>query len=144
VIARRLDRVGADDAAQGRERAPQRAARVLGVVLRPEQFGQDVARSGTFDQRQVGEQRHRLAGVEADRDPVVLDPRGPEQHHLDRSHLLATVTIPGRPRAILVGMDSDDEEPLARDTPSGRESGMTLELKGKPGPVAVYAPPAAR
>jgi hypothetical protein len=41
-------------------------------------------------------------------------------------------------------MDSDDEEPLARDTPSGRESGMTLELKGKPEPVAVYAPPAAR
>ena len=62
-------------------------ARVRGVVTRPEQLGQHVTRPRPLDQRQVGEQRHRLAGVEGDRDAVVLDPRGAEQHHLDRSHL---------------------------------------------------------
>ena len=127
VIARRLDRAGADGAAQRRERAPQRAARVLGVVPRPEQLGQDVARPWALDQRQVGEQRHRLAGVEGDRDPVVLDPRGPEQHHLDRRHLRTTVTIPGRragdPRP---EWRADRLRPTA---PAGRESGMTRGMQ---------------
>ncbi len=44
AVARRVDEVGADRGAQRRQRPPQRPARVLGVVLGPQQLGQHVAR----------------------------------------------------------------------------------------------------
>jgi uncharacterized protein YndB with AHSA1/START domain len=59
---------------------------VLGVVLGPQQLGEHVARARPVGERQHREQRHRLARVEGDRDPVPLDARGSEQHYVDRRH----------------------------------------------------------
>jgi hypothetical protein len=81
-----LDRLGADRAAQRGQRPPQRAARVLRVVLGPQQLGQRVARARAVDEREVRQQRERLARVERDRLPVALDARRAEQHHLDSRH----------------------------------------------------------
>ncbi len=83
----RLDRVGPDRPSQRRERAPERAARMLGVVVGPQQLGEDVTRARTVGEREVGEQRERLAGIERDGRSVAPHLRRPQQHDLDRRHL---------------------------------------------------------
>ena len=86
AVARRLESLGADRRAHGRERAPQGAARVLGVTLRPQQLGEHVARAGPAAEGQIGEQGDRLAGVERDRPALARHARRPEQHHGDGAH----------------------------------------------------------
>ena len=83
AVAGRVHRLRPDRRAQRRERAPQRAAGVLGVVLGPQQLGEHVARARALDEREHGEQRHRLARVERHGRAVALDPRRAEQHYVD-------------------------------------------------------------
>ena len=86
LVAGGVDEVGADGRAQRRQRPPQRAPRVLRVVLGPQQLGEHVARTRPVGQREHGEQRERLARVERDRGSVAHHARGSEQHYVDRRH----------------------------------------------------------
>ena len=67
AVAGGVDPFLADRLAQGRQRAPQRAASVIRVVRRPQQLAERLARARALGKRQMGQQRHRLARVEGDR-----------------------------------------------------------------------------
>ena len=79
----------AERGAQGRERAAQRGARPIVVVLGPQQPRQRVAVVGAALDRQVGDERHRLARVDGERGAVDqgdgrTEERQPQLHARDR------------------------------------------------------------
>ena len=96
AVARGVDPLLADRLAQRRQRAPQRPARVLGILVRPQQLAQRLARARALGEREVREQRRRLAGVERHRLAVPANPRRAQQRDLQGRRHGATVTIPGR------------------------------------------------
>jgi hypothetical protein len=102
AVALGLDPFLADGAAQSRESAPEGSARTFGVLTRPQELAQRVARARALRQGQVSEQRGRLAGVERDGLAVAFDPRRaeqPDRHgHVrhDNSLRPGFVTIRGR------------------------------------------------
>ena len=147
AVARGLDRLGPDRRPERRERAAQRPAGVLGVVLGPQQLREDVARPRPLDERQHREQRHRLARVERHGRAVPLHPGRAEQLDLDR-HLVtnpsstgATVTVSGR-GATNLHTDDGDIRAHGRDR-APRRGGLRLPL-GARQPAALAAQPARR
>ena len=84
AVAGRLDPLLADRLAQRRQRAPERAARVLGIMTRPQQLAERLARPRALHKREMRKQRHGLARVERDRRSVSCDTRRPDQHDLQR------------------------------------------------------------
>ena len=147
AVASGLHGFGADRRSQRRERAPQRPAGVLGVVVGPQQLGEDVARARALDERQHREQRHRLARVQRHGRAVPLHPRRAEQLDLD-PHLVtnpsstgATVTVSGRSAASLRPADGDIRA-HGRDR-SPRRGGLRVPLRAGQ-PAALAAQPARR
>ena len=96
AVAGGVDPLLADRLAQRRQRPPQRPARVLGILVGPQQLAQRLARARPLGQREVREQRRRLARVERHRLAVAANPRRTQQRDLQRRRHGATVTIPGR------------------------------------------------
>ena len=86
----------ADALAQRRERAPQRTASAVGVVGWPQQFAERLARARPLGEREMSQQRHRLAGVEGHWLAVPLHARSTEQRDLERHRatITAAETIP--------------------------------------------------
>ena len=76
-------RVGAEAAAQRRQRGPQAGARRSGVHVRPELRGDERARLAAGVQREPGEQQPRRAAVDrAERAAVAEHPHAVDQLHL--------------------------------------------------------------
>ena len=84
AVAGRLDMAFADRAANCRERAPQRAPRAGRVVLGPQQIAQRLTRARPIAQREVRDQRQRLARVQDHRHAVARDRRDTEQRDQNR------------------------------------------------------------
>ena len=116
AVAGGVDPFLADCRAQGRERAAQRTASVIRVVGRPQQAAERIARAGAVGERQVSQQRHRLAGVEGHPLAVPFDPRGAEQLDLERhsativAAVTGFVTHPGRSRGRVSGENDGGAE----------------------------------
>ena len=76
----------ADGAPQVIEDAAQRAMGVLRVLLRPEQRCQHIAAVRSVGGSQIGEQRQRLAAMEAHRDAVALGARWAKEGDVEGGH----------------------------------------------------------
>ena len=83
VVTGGLDVRRADGRAQGGQRAPQRAAGVVEVLVGPEQIGERRRAGGGVGSARWASSGHRLAGVERDGRAVALDARRTEQPDLD-------------------------------------------------------------
>ncbi len=92
-----LDVLLADRLAQGRERPPQGPAGVLGVAVGPHQIRERIARMGPVDEREIGEERHGLAGVDGHGHSVARDARRAEKRHGERH----SATIMALPRGLV-------------------------------------------
>ena len=113
AVARRIDQLRADRPAQGRQRAPQRAARALAVVRGPQQLAQRFARPRALGQRQVRQQCDRLARVEGHRLAV------PVERAAAPSRVISTAMAPRYP---LWGRSRNAYRTARRDTAQdGRE-----------------------
>ena len=75
-----------DGPLEGRQGAAQGGAGVLPIVLGPQQRGEAFAGLRRFAQCQPGEQRHRLAGVERQRDAVPFEAGGAEEVEGESRH----------------------------------------------------------
>src|SRR5204863_3904181 len=98
-----LERLLAEVLSYRGEGPPKRSARMRRVTARPEQLAERVARPRPFAQRQVGNERRGLAGVEGNRLALPPQRRRPEERNLDRgdhrSHRNASWTAPRDPRS---------------------------------------------
>ena len=83
-IARDGEPASAERRAQRRKRPPQRRARAVGCVLGPQELGEHVAAVAALLDREVGEQRGRLARVDGQRNAVAERLRRAEERQPQR------------------------------------------------------------
>ena len=79
MVSRGLDKGRPDRCSQRRQGSAERAARVVGVQVGPQQVGQYIPGTRAVGEREVGQKGDCFAGVEPDRATVVLDLRRTHQ-----------------------------------------------------------------